>query len=39
MPKDRCIFLDYETNTCSCRNGEQCEGRETCDDFQEEEGD
>lgn len=37
MPKGKCIYLDYATNSCMCRNAEQCEGRETCSDYEEDE--
>jgi hypothetical protein len=35
--KGKCIYLDYETNSCYLHYGEQCEGKQACDDYEEEE--
>jgi hypothetical protein len=35
--KGDCIYLDYKTNSCDLQHGKQCEGRETCEDYEERE--
>ena len=34
--KGKCIYLDNVTNCCSLHYQTQCEGQETCEDYEEE---